>query len=90
MESNGLGHPLLPGGRAVWVDVHSLRHLWVGFSSYHPARVVELVAAVIGSDYVHQENILRFFIKTIDSHFKTGEHSPEREICQRGISSEGS
>lgn len=79
MKSNGLAHPLLPFGRAVRVDVHALWHLWVSFSSHHPARVVKLVAAVINGDNVHQQDVLCSFIEPIYSHFERWEHPPIAE-----------
>ena len=39
VEGDDLLHPLLPGRRAVRVDVHSLRHLRVSLASYHPSTV---------------------------------------------------
>lgn len=65
MKSNGLVHPLRPFGRAVRVDVHALWHLWVSLSRHHPAGVVELVAAVIHSHDVHQQDVLRCLIQAL-------------------------
>ena len=36
VEGDHLLHPLLPGGRAVWVDVHSLWHLGVRLPGNDP------------------------------------------------------
>ena len=36
MEGDDLLHPLLPGGGAVRVDVHPLRHLSICLSSHYP------------------------------------------------------
>jgi hypothetical protein len=32
-------HPLLASGRAVWMNVHALRHLWVGLAGNYPPAV---------------------------------------------------
>ena len=37
MEGDDLLHPLLPGGGAVRVDVHPLRHLSIGLSGHYPS-----------------------------------------------------
>lgn len=79
MKCNRLRHPLLPCGRAVRMDVHSFGHLRVGFPSYHPTRVVELVAAVVSRDYIHKKDILGFLIKPIDTNFEWGKHPPAIE-----------
>lgn len=76
MKSDGFAHPLLPFGRAVWMDVHALWHLRVGFSSHHPAGVVELVAAVVNSDNVHQQDVLRCFNQPIYPHLERRKHPP--------------
>ena len=79
MKRNRLGHPLLPGGRAVRVDVHPLGHLGVRLARHHPAGVVELVAAVICCHYVHQQDIFGLFVEPVDADFEGREHSPERK-----------
>lgn len=82
MESNRLGHPLLAGGRAVRMDIHPLGHLRVGLARHHPARVVELVAAVVCRHDVHQQDVFGFFIKPIYSHFERREHPPGERNTQ--------
>ncbi len=79
MKSNGLAHPLLPFGRAVWVDVHALWHLRVSFSSHHPAGFVKLVAAVINGDNVHQQDILCCLVQPVYPHFERRKHPPVAE-----------
>ena len=54
MERHYLGHPLFPCTGGVRVDVHPFGHLWISFACHHPPGVVELVAAVVHSDNVHQ------------------------------------
>ena len=53
VERYGFVHPMFAGGWRVGMDVHSLGHLRVGLARYHPARVVELVSAVINAGDVH-------------------------------------
>ena len=79
MESDGLAHPLLPFGRAVWVDVHALWHLRVGLPGHRPVGVVELVAAVVHGDDVHQQDVLGCFIEPLHPHFERREHPPGAE-----------
>ena len=79
MESDGLAHPLLSFGRAVWVDVHALWHLRVSFSCHHPAGIVKLVAAVIHSDNVHQQNVLSCLNQPVNPHFESWKHPPVAE-----------
>lgn len=76
MKSNGLAHPLLSFGRAVWVDVHALWHLRVSFPSHHPAGVVKLVAAVVDGDNVHQQDVLCRLIQPVHPHLERRKHSP--------------
>lgn len=78
MKSNRLCHPLLSRSRTVRVNIHSLGHLGVGLPRYHPTRIMELVAAVVRSDDIHQQDIFSLFIKPIYSDFKRREHSPTK------------
>lgn len=80
MKSDGLAHPLLSFGRAVRVDVHALWHLWVSLPRHHPAGVVKLVAAVINSNDVHQQDILCRFIQPVYPHFERRKHPPVTEV----------
>lgn len=79
MERDGLAHPLLSFGWAVWVDIHALWHLWVSLARHHPAGVVKLVAAVINSNDVHQQDIFCGFMQPFYSHFKRWKHPPVTE-----------
>lgn len=79
VESDNFGHPLFPSSRAVWVNVHSLRHFRISLSCYHPPGIVKFIATVIRSDNVHQQNIFGFFIQPRTSYFKWRKHSPTRE-----------
>lgn len=76
MKSNGLAHPMISFGRAVRVDVHALWHLRVSFSTHHPAGVVKLVAAVISSDNVHQQDIFCCVNQPVYPHFEWRKHPP--------------
>lgn len=79
VESDNLGHPLFPGSRAVWVNVHSLRHFGVSLSCHHPPRIVKFIPTVISSYNVHQQNVFGFFIQPRTPYFKWRKHSPTRE-----------
>ena len=70
------GHPLLASGRTVRVNVHPLWHFGVGLARHHPAGVVKLVSAVVGCNYIHQENVLGLLVQTGAPHFEGGEHPP--------------
>lgn len=58
VEGHDFLHPLLP--RAWWVrmNVHPLRHFGIGFSRHHPARVMELVSAIVHGNGVHKQDVL--------------------------------
>lgn len=62
MEGNWLSHPLLSLGWTVRVDVHAFGHLWISLARHHPAGVVKLVAVVVNSYDVHQQDVLGAFI----------------------------
>ena len=62
MEGDGLVHPLLPGGGAVGVDVHPLRHLRVRLPRHNPGAVVELISKIVGGHNVEQEDVFCFRI----------------------------
>ena len=47
VKGDELLHPLFSGGRGIRVDVHSFRHLGVGFAGDDPPTVVELVPVVV-------------------------------------------
>lgn len=70
------GHPLFTSGRTVRVNVHPLWHFGVGLPRHHPAGVVKFVSAVIGSNYIHQENVFGLLVQASAPHFERGEHSP--------------
>ena len=81
VERDWFAHPLFTGRRRVGVDVHALWHLWVGLSGDHPARVVELVAAVVDGDNVHQHDVLGSFIQSRHLHFERRKHSPTSHVA---------
>ena len=83
VESHRLGHPLVSGGRALWVDVHPSGHLRVGLARHRPPRVVELVAPVVRRHDVHQEDVLGAGIQPADGHFERRKHSSGMDIIQR-------
>ena len=72
-------HPLLACAGGVRVDVHALGHLWVRLARYHPARIVELVAAVIYSYHVHQQDVLGALVQARDFDFVWREHTSEKK-----------
>lgn len=78
VEGDWFGHPLLPGGRTVRVDVHALGHLRVCFPRHHPARVVKFIATVIRRYDVHQQDVLGLLIQAVHAHFIRRKHSPAR------------
>lgn len=85
VKGDGLGHPLLAGGRAVGVDVHAFGHLRVGLAGHHPAGVVELVPAVVGRNYIHEQNVLGLLVQAAHPHLERGEHPPaERRTAVQG------
>ena len=63
VERNDFAHPLFTGQRRIRMDVHALGHLRVGLAGYHPARVMELVAAVVYGDDVDQHDVLGAFVE---------------------------
>jgi len=54
MEGNSFIHPLLPGGGAVGVDVHPLRHLGVRLPGHNPGAVVEFISKIVGGHNVEK------------------------------------
>jgi len=78
VERDRFAHPLFPGGRRVRVDVHALGHLRVSLSSDHPARVVELVAAVVDGNDVHQHDVFGAFVQSRHFDFERWKHPPIR------------
>jgi len=76
VEIDDFRHPLLSSGRTVGVNVHAFWHFGVSFSCHHPARVVELIPAVVRRYDIHQQNIFGLFVQSRASDFKRREHSP--------------
>ena len=76
VERRHLRHPLLPGGRRVGMDVHSLRHLGIGFSRHHPSGVVEFVPAVVDGHHVHEKNVLGALVQTGNLDLEGRKHPP--------------
>ena len=70
-------HPLFPCGRAVRVDVHSLRHLRVGLARHDPPAVVELVPKVVRGDHVEQEDVLGLGVEAGQTELHLRKHLPE-------------
>lgn len=58
------------------MDVHTLWHLRVGFSSNRPAGVVKLVATVVSSDDVHKQDVFCAFVQPIHMHLEWWKHPP--------------
>ena len=79
MERHDFLHPLLPSARRVRVDVHPLRHFGIGFSRHHPARVMELVSAIVHGNGVHEQDVLGALVQTRDTDFEWREHASERK-----------
>ena len=76
VERDDLGHPLLAGGGRVRMNVHALLHLGVGLARHYPARVVKLVATVVGRHDVHEQYVLGPLLQAAHSHFKCRKHAP--------------
>jgi len=76
MKRHGSAHPLITGQRGVRVDVHSLRHLGVRLTGHDPARVVELVPALVHWNNVHHEDVLAASLQPANLHLERREHSP--------------
>ena len=76
VERDDLAHPLFSGERRVRVDVHALRHLRIGLAGHHPARVVELVAAVVHGDDVDEHDVLGSLVEARHFDFERRKHSP--------------
>ena len=57
------------------MDVHSFGEFGVGFAGYHPAGVVEFVAAVVGGDNVHEHDVFGLFGEAVEFDFEGGEHA---------------
>ena len=76
VEGDNLLHPLLPAGRTVRVDVHPLWHLRVSLPRYDPPAVVELVAKVICSYNIQQEDVLGLRVEARESELHLREHLP--------------
>lgn len=49
-----------------------------------PFIICKLVSVVVGGDYVHEKNVLRFGIKASHLHFITGKHPPGKEGKEEG------
>ena len=76
VEGHRPAHPLVAGQRRVRMDVHSLGHFRVGLSGDDPARVVELVAAVVDRDDVHHEQVLAAPLQAGNLHLERRKHPP--------------
>ena len=87
VERDRFAHPLFAGGRRVRVDVHSLGHLGVGLAGDQPARVLELVAAVVDGRYVHRQDVLAATLQTGNLHLERRKHSPAHGPRTAAISS---
>lgn len=57
------------------MNVHLLLHFRIGFTCHHPARVVELVATIVGRNNIHQHYILRSLVQSSQTHFEGWKHS---------------
>jgi len=82
VERHSPAHPLFTRQRRVGVDVHSLGHLGVGLAGDHPARVVELVAAVVDGHDVHHHHVLAAPLQTTHLHLERRKHPPENNTRQ--------
>ena len=77
VEGDNFLHPLFACRRRVWMNVHPFRHFRVGLPSNHPARVVKFVPAIVNSNYIHEQNVLRSLVQARHLYFKWRKHSPE-------------
>ena len=78
MKGDDLLHPLLPGGGAVRMDVHPLRHLGVRLPGHYPSAVVELVSKIVGGHNVQEKNVFCFRIQTGETKLHLGKHLPKK------------
>lgn len=76
VERNHFLHPLLPGGRTIRMNVHSLGHFWVSLSRNNPPAVVELVSEVICSYDIKEEDVFSLRVQTRELEFHLREHLP--------------
>ena len=58
VEGDNFLHPLFSSCGTVGVNVHPLGHLRVRLASHDPSAVVELVAKVVSSHHVQQQDVL--------------------------------
>lgn len=80
LEGDVVLHPLGSGGRRVWMNEKSGRHLRFGLPGDRPLLSRELVPAVVSQDQVHQDEVLGLRIEPGNRHLHGGEHSSEKEI----------
>jgi len=76
VKRDRFAHPLLASRRRVRMDVHALRHFRISLSSNHPARVVELVSAVVDGNDVHQHDVFGAFVQSRHFDFERWKHPP--------------
>ena len=79
VKGDDLAHPLLAGRRRVRVDVHAFRHLRIRLAGHHPARIVELVAAVVDGDDVDEQDVLGAFVEAADLDLERRKHPSGNE-----------
>lgn len=78
VEVDRFGHPLFSCGRTVRVDVHASGHLRVCLPGHCPARVVELIPAIIRGHDVHQQDVLGLPVHARTPGSERREHAPAR------------
>lgn len=60
------------------MNVHLLLHLRIRLAGHHPARVVELIATVVGGHDVHQHDVLGSLVQARQAHLEGRKHPPAR------------
>ena len=75
VKRHHLGHPLFASGRRVRMYVHAFGHFGIGLASNHPARVVKLVAAIVGGHNVHEKYVLGAFVEAAHFYFERRKHA---------------
>ena len=75
LERDSFGHPLFARAGGIRMNVHPSRHLWIRLPRHHPAGIVELVAAFVHGDHIHEENVLGALVQSGDAHLERREHT---------------
>ena len=58
MEGHHLLHPLLARRGRVGMNIHPFGHFRIRLAGDHPAGIMELIAAVVNGDNIHEQDVL--------------------------------